>query len=115
MKKVLLCLVCVASALAASAKVEFKSLSNSGGNTTIVFTVSEDEKDATNGLGVDHIVFECDGKTYTAKNVSADFGDTTTVTAKFKKLKKFVDARLVFTVNGEERSIDVQKYLTGKN
>lgn len=113
MKKVLLLLVFAASALAVSAKVEYQSLNNKGNNTTIVFTISEDEKDATNGLSVDNIVLECNGKRYTAKNVSVDFGNTTTITAKFKKLKKFVKARIIFTVNGEERSIDIQKKLIG--
>jgi len=115
MKKFILLLVFVASALAASAKVEFQSFNNMDNSTTIVFTISQDERDATNGLSVDNIVFECDGKTYTAKNVNADFGDTTTVTAKFKKLKKIVNARIIFTVNGEKRSIDVQNSLICKN
>lgn len=109
MKTLLLLAAIAVSALSASAKVEFKSLNNYGNNTTIVFTISEDERDSANGLSVDNIVFECDGKIYTAKNVNADFGATTTVTAKFKKLKKFSNCRLTFTVNGEDRSIDIQK------
>lgn len=114
MKKFLLLLAFVASAMAASAKVEFQSLNNVDNSTTIVFTISQDERDAANGLSIDNIVFECDGKTYTAKNVNAEFGDTTTVTAKFKKIKKFVNARLTFTVNGEQQIIDVQKDLTSQ-
>jgi len=115
MKKILLPLLFVAFALVASAKVEYKSLNNNGNSTTIVFTISENERDATNGLSVDNIVFECDGKRYTAKKVDGVFGTTTTVTAKFKKIKKFSNARLFFTVNGEERSIDIQKYLVGQH
>lgn len=109
MKKFLFILVFAASAMAASATVQFKSFNNKGNSTTVVFTISEDEKDSTNGRSVDNIVLECDGKTYIAKNIKADFGNTITVYAKFKKLKKFANARIVFAVNGEERSIDIPK------
>lgn len=109
MKKLLLLAVIAFSALSASAKVELKSLNNYGNRTTVVFTISEDEKDSTNGINVDNIVLECNGKAYTAKKINAKFGTTTTVTVKFKKLKNFSHSRLTFTLNGEERCIVIHK------
>ena len=41
------------------------------------------------------------GKTYKAKHVDAQFGDTTTVIVKFKKLSKLENSRLKFCINGE--------------
>ena len=112
MKKLLLLSVMAVFALAAYANIDFQHLDNKGRNTTIVFSLSEDERDTTNGLSIDDVVFECNGIKYTASKVTADFGPTTTVTAKFPKLKRFSNARLSFTVNGVEKTIDIQKQLT---
>ena len=42
-----------------------------------------------------------------AKHVDAQFGDTTTVIVKFKKLSKLENSRLKFCINGEDKYIDI--------
>ena len=86
-------------------------LSNKNGKTTVVFTLSSEDKDSNNGLGIDNIILECNDQTYKAKHVDAKFGDTTTVVVKFKKVPQLENARLTFNVNGEEKYINIDKDL----
>lgn len=88
-------------------KVDFKSIDNHGRNTTIVFTVQNEGKNLKDGLSIDNIVLECNGKTYKASNVDANWGKTNTITAKFKKLTKFSDMRLKLKLNGETKVIQI--------
>lgn len=85
--------------------LNFKSLDNKGHNTTIVFTVENTGK--KDGLSIDNIVLECNGKTYKASNVDANWGNTNTITAKFKKLTKFSDMRLRVRINGMTKVIQI--------
>lgn len=104
MKKAISFLSLLLMAIIAFAEPHFVSLSNKGGKTT----VTSDDKDKNNGLGVENIMLECDnGKTYKAKHVDAQFGDTTTVIVKFKKLSKLENSRLKFCINGEDKYIDI--------
>lgn len=86
-------------------------LSNKNGKTTVVFTLSSEDKDSNNGLGIDNIILKCNDQTYKAKHVDAKFGDTTTVVVKFKKVPQLENARLTFNVNGEEKYINIDKDL----
>lgn len=88
-------------------KVDFKSIDNHGRNTTIVFTVQNEGKNLKDGLSIDNIVLECNGKTYKASNVDANWGKTNTITAKFKKLTKFSDMSLKVKINGETKVIQI--------
>lgn len=88
-------------------KIDFKSIDNHGRNTTIVFTVQNEGKNLKEGLSLDNIVLECNGKTYKASNVDANWGKTNTITAKFKKLTKFSDMRLKLKLNGETKVIQI--------
>lgn len=104
MKKAISFLSLLLMAIIAFAEPHFVSLSN----TTVIFTLTSDDKDSNNGLGIENIMLECDnGKTYKAKHVDAQFGDTTTVIVKFKKLSKLENSRLKFCINGEDKYIDI--------
>lgn len=108
MKKAISFLSLLLMAIIAFAEPYFVSLSNKGGKTTVIFTLTSDDKDRNNGLGIENIILECDnGKTYKAKHVDAQFGDTTTVIVKFKKLSKLENSRLKFCINGEDKYIDI--------
>lgn len=83
MKKAISFLSLLLMAIIAFAEPHFVSLSNKGGKTTVIFTLTSDDKDSKNGLGIENIMLEYDnGKTYKAKHVDAQFGDTTTVIVK---------------------------------
>ena len=108
MKKAISFLSLLLMAIIAFAEPHFVSLSNKGGKTTAIFTLTSDDKDRNNGLGIENIMLECNnGKTYKAKHVDAQFGDTTTVIVKFKKLSKLENSRLKFCINGEDKYIDI--------
>lgn len=111
MKKALSFFTLVLFAVTAFAEPQLVSLSNKNGKTTVVFTLSSEDKDSNNGLGIDNIILECNDQTYKAKHVDAKFGETTTVFVKFKKIPKMENARLTFNVNGEEKYIDIDKDL----
>ena len=95
MKKAISFLSLLLMAIIAFAEPHFVSLSNKGGKTTVIFTLTSDDKEYDNG------------KTYKAKHVDAQFGDTTTVIVKFKKLSKLENSRLKFCINGEDKYIDI--------
>lgn len=65
MKKAISFLAVLLIAATAFATPRLVSFSNKGGKTTVVFTLSADDRDSSNGLGIDKIVLECNGKTYT--------------------------------------------------
>lgn len=72
MKKAISFLSLLLMAIIAFAEPHFVSLSNKGGKTTVIFTLTSDDKDSNNGLGIENIMLECDnGKTYKAKHVDA--------------------------------------------
>lgn len=108
MKKAISFLAVLLIAATAFATPRLVSFSNKGGKTTVVFTLSVDDRDSSNGLGIDKIVLECNGKTYTAQHVDAKFGkNTTTVTVKFKKIPQSKNGRLKFKVNGMDKYINL--------
>lgn len=111
MKKALSFFTLILFAVTAFAEPQLVSLSNKNGKTTVVFTLSSEDKDCNNGLGIDNIILKCNDQTYKAKHVDAKFGDTTTVVVKFKKIPQLENARLTFNVNGEEKYIDIDKDL----
>lgn len=68
MKKAISFLSLLLMAIIAFAEPHFVSLSNKGGKTTVIFTLTSDDKDSNKGLGIENIMLECDnGKTYKAK------------------------------------------------
>ena len=60
MKKAISFLAVLLIAATAFATPRLVSLSNKGGKTTVVFTLSADDRDSSNGLGIDKIVLECE-------------------------------------------------------
>ena len=107
MKKAISFLSLLLMAIIAFAEPHFVSLSNKGGKTTVIFTLTSDDKDSNNGLGIENIMLECDnGKTYKAKHVDAQFGDTTTVIVNSKAIQ-VGNSRLKFCINGEDKYIDI--------
>lgn len=111
MKKALSFIFLVLIAVTAFAEPQIVSISNKGGKTTIIFTLSSEDKDSHNGIGIDNILLECNNQTYKAKHVNAKFSDTTTVTVKFKKISQLENARLKFDINGEEKYIYINKHM----
>lgn len=90
---------------------QFKGLDNKHGKTTIRVEIPVSESDASNGLSVDNIKLYNDGEILTAKKVDAIWGENSIIILEFKKLKKFEDCTLFFTVNGEQVSIDIQSFM----
>lgn len=60
MKKAISFLSLLLMAIIAFAEPHFVSLSNKGGKTTVIFTLTSDDKDRNNGLGIENIMLECD-------------------------------------------------------
>ena len=84
MKKAISFLSLLLMAIIAFAEPHFVSLSNKGGKTTVIFTLTSDDKDSKNGLGIENIMLEYDnGKTYKAKHVDAQI-DTVWKTSRLK-------------------------------
>lgn len=112
MKKIVLSLfVALLSFGSALAAPQFKGLSNKHGKTTIKVEIPASDRDATNGLSVDNIKLYNNGEMLPAKKVDAIWGENSIIILEFKKLKKFEDCTLFFTVNGEQVSLDIQSFM----
>ncbi len=107
MKKVVLSAVLLLSVLAASAEIKFCSLDNIKG-TNIVLV----DKDSPADVEVTDAVFINGGKEYKAKNIRCDVvGKTATYKLKFKRHTVFRDCKVILTVNGKKKEINIQKSL----
>lgn len=107
MKKLVLLSIVALSALAASAEIKYQSLDNIGG-TNIVLT----DNDAPEKVEVSDAVFYCDGKEYRAKSIRCDVVDgVAKYKLKFKRLTVFKDCKVTMTVNGEKKTVNIQKPL----
>lgn len=112
MKKIVLSLfVALLSFGSALAAPQFKGLSNKHGKTTIKVEIPASDRDATNGLSVDNIKLYNNGEMLSAKKVEAILGENSMIIMEFKKLKKFENCTLSFTVNGKTVSIDIQRVI----
>ena len=112
MKKIVLSLfVALLSFGSALAAPQFKGLSNKHGKTTIKVEIPASDRDATNGLSVDNIKLFNNGEMLSAKKVEAILGENSMIIMEFKKLKKFENCTLSFTVNGKTVSIDIQRVI----
>ena len=112
MKKIVLSLfVALLSFGSALAAPQFKGLSNKHGKTTIKVEIPASDRDATNGLSVDNIKLYNNGEMLSAKKVDAILGENSMIIMEFKKLKKFENCTLSFTVNGKTVSIDIQRVI----
>ena len=112
MKKIVLSLfVALLSFGSALAAPQFKGLSNKHGKTTIKVEIPASDYDATNGLSVDNIKLYNNGEMLSAKKVEAILGENSMIIMEFKKLKKFENCTLSFTVNGKTVSIDIQRVI----
>ena len=112
MKKTVLSLfVALLSFGSAFAAPQFKGLSNKHGKTTIRVEIPASDRDATNGLSVDNIKLYNRGEILSAKKAYAIWGDNSMIIMEFKKLKKFENCTLSFTVNGDPVSIDIQSIM----
>lgn len=107
MKKLVLLSIVALSALAASAEIKYQSLDNIGG-TNIVLT----DNDAPEKVEISDAVFYCDGKEYRAKSIRCDVVDgVAKYKLKFKRLTVFKDCKVTLTVNGEKKTVNIQKPL----
>lgn len=103
--------------LAAGGPVElpkFKEINNKHGKTTIKIEIPASARDAYNGLSVDNVKLYNNGEILTAKKVDAMWGEDSTIILEFKKLKKFQDCTLSFTVNGKPISMDIQRIMINR-
>lgn len=112
MKKALLLLafglLVVGSAFAAP---KFKGINNKHGKTTIKIEIPASDRDASNGLSVENVKLCNNGETLTAKKVNAVWGKDSIIILEFKKLTRFDNCILSFTVNGEPVSMDLQRHM----
>ena len=110
MKKLIFLLtVALFSFGSALASPKFKGLSNNHGKTTvkIEFPIS----DFSNTTIIKDWKLYNDGKVYDVKNIEVKGSKVYTFVLEFKKLTKFSDCSLSFTVNGETVSIDIQSLM----
>ncbi len=96
----------------ALASPQFKELNNKNGKTTIKVEIPTSDRDASDGLTIDNVKLYNNGQMLKAKKVDASWGENSTIILEFKKLKKFDDCTLSFTLNGNPVSIDIQTYLS---
>lgn len=85
-----------------SADMSFISLSNKGGKTTVVFSISGD-----NDMSIRNVMLHTGDKSYPAKHVEAKWGNPTKVIVDFQKITEFKDVRLTFVFNGNKRQLDI--------
>lgn len=76
--------------------------------TTIKIEIPACDRDSQNGLSIDNVKLYNNGKMLSAKKVRAIWGENSTIILEFKKLTKFEDCTLSFTLNGEAVSMNLQ-------
>lgn len=104
MKKILLTMICVVTALAAYAQFKFKSINNYDGKTTIVLVDDDWKTDSETCCAK----FNNDGKTYEAKSmVTTQEGKQLSVTMTFKRLTVFNNMSVTLTLNGQEVNVPI--------
>ena len=86
----------------------FMGIDNKNGKTTIKSECPACDRDSQNGLSIDNVKLYNNGKMLSAKKVRAIWVENSTIILEFKKLTKFEDCTLSFTLNGEAVSMNLQ-------
>lgn len=112
MKKIIISLAVVLLSFgSAFAAPKFMGLNNRHGKTTVKIEIPASDCDASNGISVDNVKLYNNGEMLRAKKVHAIWGENSIIIFEFKKLKKFEDCILSFTVNGDPVNIDIQSLM----
>lgn len=110
MKKTIITTALCLCALCGSSEIRYQSLDNIGA-TNIILT----DRDAPAKVEITDAILSNNGAEYPARQIRCDVKDgTATYSLRFKRLTVFKDCRLTITVNGEKKTIDIQKSLTGR-
>ncbi|MDE6301154.1 MAG: hypothetical protein K2M19_05520 [Muribaculaceae bacterium] len=107
MRKLILMAVLCLGASGASAEITFSNLNNIHG-TNIVLVDTTPPKT----VRITDAVFHNDGVDYQAKDIRCDVKDgVATYRLKFKRLTRFNDPKVTVTINGEKKTVKIQKSL----
>lgn len=95
----------------ASAEIRFKSIDNM--RTTNIVLVDNDTSHT--GVEITDAVLSNNGKKYPAKQIGCDVvNGFATYELKFKRLTIFKDCKVTLTINGETKTIDIQKTMSDR-
>lgn len=105
MKRFILFIFISLMMLGASAEIRYKSIDNIGA-TNIVLV----DNNAPRSVEITDAVFYNDGKEYPAKKIRCNVvNGVATFKLKFKRFTVFKDCKVTLSVNGETKTIDIQK------
>lgn len=107
MKRMILLAMLVTGIFGASAEIRFGGIDNNGATHIVLI-----DKEAPETVEITEALLTNDGKTYRARQIRCDVMNGTAVyRLQFKRLTVFRNCRVTLTVNGERKTVDIQRNL----
>ena len=108
MKRFILLVLISLMTYGASAEIRYKSIDNMRATNVVLV-----DNDAPRSVEITDAVLYNDGKKYPAKQIRCNVVNGV-AKLKFKRLTVFKDCKVALTVNGETKTIDIQKAMSDR-
>lgn len=110
MKRFILLVLISLMTYGASAEIRYKSIDNMRATNVVLV-----DNDAPRSVEITDAVLYNDGKKYPAKQIRCNVvNGAANYKLKFKRLTVFKDCKVALTVNGETKTIDIQKAMSDR-
>lgn len=110
MKRIILLLVVSLITVGVSAEIRYQSIDNKGATNVVLV-----DNAAPRSVEITDAVLYNNGKEYPAKQIRCNVVNGVAVyKLKFKRLTVFKDCKVTVTVNGETKTIDIQKAISDR-
>ncbi len=110
MKRFILLVLISLMTYGASAEIRYKSIDNMRATNVVLV-----DNDAPRSVEITDAVLYNDGKEYPAKQIRCNVvNGVANYKLKFKRLTVFKDCKVALTVNGETKTIDIQKAMSDR-
>ncbi len=110
MKRFILLVLISLTTYGASAEIRYKSIDNMRATNVVLV-----DNDAPRRVEITDAVLYNDGKEYPAKQIRCNVvNGVANYKLKFKRLTVFKDCKVALTVNGETKTIDIQKAMSDR-
>lgn len=110
MKRIILLLVVSLITAGVSAEIMYQSIDNNGATNVVLV-----DNAAPRSVEITDAVLYNNGKEYPARQIRCNVVDCVAVyKLKFKRLTVFKDCKVSLTVNGETKTIDIQKAISDR-
>lgn len=110
MKRFILISLVGLMAFGASSEIRYRSIDNKGATNVVLV-----DNDAPRSVEITDAVLYNNGKEYPAKQIRCNVvNGVSTYKLKFKRFTVFKDCKVTLTINGEKKTIDIQKAMSDR-